>query len=262
MSDNSIWTSDSAYFFGFLSSVLLSLTPIIQIIALISKQINIEIVNLFPLICLYANCGLFFFQQLIIIIQKKSESGQSLPILQYCNLIGFCLSLVWCIIIIYYQNIKSKLHFWLYVLLLIVATVIGITVEFLMKELSFYKTFINIIASIFNVLMYLSCGLNTVNLFRTKNFNYISILYVTAGLINCVIWLIFGCLFGTTEESKFHVIISNILGIIITILQMVVYFKYRKEYIHKYNIETSTIEEPIKENVAIEGQLPDDIGDI
>ena len=42
---------------------------------------------------------------------------------------------------------------------------------------------------------------------------------------------------------------------------MVVYFKYRKEYINKYNIET-TIEEPIKENVAIEGQLPDDIGDI
>lgn len=152
MSENSIWTSDSAYFFGFLSSVLLSFTPVIQVIALISKQINIEIVNLFPLICLYANCGLFFFQQLILIL-NKSENGQSLPILQYCNLIGFCLSLIWCIIIIYYQNIKSKLHFGLYVLLLIVATAIGITIEFLMKDLSFYKTFINVIASIFNVLM-------------------------------------------------------------------------------------------------------------
>lgn len=51
--------------------------------------------------------------------------------------------------------------------------------------------------------MYLSSGLNTVNLFRTKNFNYISILYVIAGLINCVIWVIFGFLFGTKEEIKF-----------------------------------------------------------
>ena len=110
--------------------------------------------------------------------------------------------------------------------------------------------------------MYLSSGLNTVNLFRTKNFNYISILYVIAGLINCVIWVIFGFLFGTKEESKVHVIISNILGIIITIIQIVVYFKYRNEYINKYNIETTTIAEPIKENVAMEEKLPDDIGDI
>ena len=45
-------------------------------------------------------------------------------------------------------------------------------------------------------------------------------------------------------------------------MALVVYFKYRNEYINKYNIETSTIAEPIKENVAMEEKLPDDIGDI
>lgn len=258
MSEKSIWTSDSAYLIGFLSSVLLSITPAIQIFALVSKKINVDIINLFPLICLYTNCGLFFFQQLLLIL-NNTEQSSTLPILNYCNLIGFCFSLIWCIIVIYYKNIKNKMYFYIYVLLFIVATALAVAIEYLMKGLSMYQTFFNIIASIFNVLMYLSSGFNTVNLFRMKNFNYISIAYVIIGLVNCVIWLIFGLAFGKVGDNNIHIVISNSLGIIITIFQIVVYYKYRNEYFSKYSIRTT--EAPLK--IDIEGKkLPDDIGDL
>ena len=59
--DKSIWTSDNVYLIGFLSSVLLSVTPSIQMFGLISKKIQVHTISLFPLLCLYSNCGLFFF---------------------------------------------------------------------------------------------------------------------------------------------------------------------------------------------------------
>ena len=151
------------------------------------------------------------------------------------------------------------MYFYIYVLLFIVATALAVAIEYLMKGLSMYQTFFNIIASIFNVLMYLSSGFNTVNLFRMKNFNYISIAYVIIGLVNCVIWLIFGLAFGKVGDNNIHIVISNSLGIIITIFQIVVYYKYRNEYFSKYSIRTT--EAPLK--IDIEGKkLPDDIGDL
>ena len=255
--DQSIWTSDNVYLLGFLSSVLLSVTPSIQMFGLISKKIQVHTISLFPLLCLYSNCGLFLFQQLILILNNTKEPS-NLPLLNYCNLIGLCFSLIWCTIVIYYKNQKKKFHFVLFLLLLLVATALAVAVEYLMKGVEHYQEIFNVIGSIFNVLMYISSGFNSVNLFRTKNFNYISIYYVIAGLINCVIWLIFGIAFGGKKDNNTHIVIANAIGIAITLFQIIVYYMYRKEYIEKYSIR-SRVASLANDN---DGKLPEDIGDL
>ena len=254
--DQSIWTSDNVYLLGFLSSVLLSITPSIQMYALISKKISIHTISLFPLLCLYSNCGLFFFQQLLLILNNKEETT-SLSLLNYCNLIGFCFGLIWCIIVIYYKN-KKIINFVIFILLLIAATALAVAVEYLMKEMEIYHLLFNVIGSVFNVLMYLSSGFNTVNLFREKNFNYISILYVIVGFVNCVIWLIFGIAFGREGDNNVHIVIANAIGIALTLIQIIVYYMYRKEYIDKNSIRTT--EAPLKIDSDI--KIPEDIGDL
>ena len=195
-----------------------------------------------------SNCGLWFFYSLSIIL--KNESGGKVDPLNYCNLIGFCFCSIWCVIIIYYQN-QSKVNFVIFLSILLGGTAIIILIEYFMitedKEKT-CETIVRYFATAFNIIMYISPGLNTWTAIKTKNFVMIPVEYAIMGFINALMWLIWAAR-SDNVSGLIDSITCNSLAIILTIVQIVLYSMYKAEFekTHAKDVDTKLMQEKEKE---------------
>jgi hypothetical protein len=75
------------------------------------------------------------------------------------------------------------------------------------------------VISIFNILMYINPGLNIFKFLIEMDYGYISLPIITIGLINSIFWL----LFAIVDEFYWIYICSNIIGILIGLIQLFLY---------------------------------------
>ena len=89
------------------------------------------------------------------------------------------------------------------------------------------KNIVKIFSSIFNVLMYVTPGFNIFKFFKELDFDYIILPISIVGLINSFIWLLYGII-SNDKDNKYPYIYSNILGISICFIQLILYFVFKK----------------------------------
>lgn len=226
--------SDAWCFFGFITSILFFLSPIIEIVLLFLGRRQIDHLSFLPILCMFANCALWFLSSLTLLL--RNDPNASVNPLDYCNLVGGCFCLIWGVIIIYKKD-SNTVRFLVSIILFLGVTVGVLVAEYYMiykdSTQQTCEIIIRWVASICNVLMYFSPGLNAVKLIKDKDFNYISIECMYIGLVNALIWLIWASR-SDNVGGLINSIIANLLGIILIIGQIVVYHMYKKNHDTKY----------------------------
>ena len=81
------------------------------------------------------------------------------------------------------------------------------------------RNHIKVVNSIFDVLMYINPGLNIFKFLIEMDYGYISLPIIVIGLINSFFWL----LLGIIDEFYRYLIYSNIIGVLIGLIQLFLY---------------------------------------
>lgn len=200
---------------GFLFTAVFYSSPCSLIYQLLYKKTKVEHTSLFILVCGLVHAILWFTFGIV--------TGNELEI--WSNFIGSLLCLIWLVIYLYFYANKNTIRYTLYVFTLIdVIFEIGfIEYDFLVSESLTYETkdiVLRSLASVLNVLMFFTPGMNFCKLLRTRNFKkYINLYIAFGGALNTIIWTIIGFV-GNFLEKK----IANITGLILCVTQIILYF--------------------------------------
>jgi uncharacterized protein with PQ loop repeat len=204
--------------------------PFQFIIQLNQKILNKEYISCFSLFALFLNGTLFF------IYSVKKGLNKNFDYIEFCNLIGALLSFIF--ITCYYYNIYEgeKLKIFLSIFTFTLGSILLILICYIQKK-KIVNEIIFYFANIANVIMYISMGFNVIKLISNKSPQTIVLNSSIIGLINCIIWEIYGLFYYFKKKNeedqkggnlKIHVIITNILGIIICSSQIFFYNKFSK----------------------------------
>ena len=199
--------------FGYIGSLISTyffISPVVPILKLIKGETTIKDTPGILLICSFLNCVLWAMYGLL-----KDRFLQYAP-----NGLGGSITLIWITIYLIYLADKKILFALLYNCSLI-AGVIGLSLLFYFvidAELT------GKIVLIFNVLMYAAPGEKMYTVCKTGNYQLIPI-WSTIGAAACSgCWLIYGLYVG-----DINVTIPNVLGVICSIIQLIVYWIYKKK---------------------------------
>lgn len=158
-------------YFGFITSVLFYICPISLIYLLHNKMVTIQNSSCLGIIGSLINCTLWFTWGLASYVVGPKINFEPLD---FCNLIGAILSLIYLTIYCYHytKGFNWYLLFYLFSLYDITFEIVYFEIELLQGDSKLYdlkNTIISWIASVFNIIMYITPGINMV-------FNYFILL--------------------------------------------------------------------------------------
>ena len=221
--------SDGYCFFGFFSQILYNLVPIAFLYQLKNGVLKRERLSIVGILCLYGNAFIYFWLSLF---HKKEDSD--IDPLDFCNLAGGYLGLIYVIIYIYYLYFKKNKKFGL-ILWFMVIVVSGSVFLWIMSTVdedddNKWVDVFDWIGVIFNVLENLPLGFSMAFLIKNKISDKFTLFGATIGLINVIIWLAWAinAKFNNGNELT-HSIVANILAICLHFTQFFIFFKFRKE---------------------------------
>ena len=234
--DMDIWS-----FIGFITSFLYYLSPFQFLYNLMIGNLNKKYIGIYGLLALYLNGLLFFIYSVVL-----RDSMNQIRSMEFCNLIGVCFCFIYMILYLKYNY--SNFHKVISMIIFFIGTVVIIIVEYYLLTICKKNNYIILqyailyFDSLVNVLMYLPIGFNLLQIIRNKIPE--SIIFNTSilGLLNCISWFLFGIM---SETLDWHILISNLLGGILCIFNIILYFHYQKDnpLIDKKEEEIREIEE-------------------
>ena len=197
-----IGTAISTYFF---------IAPIVPFMKLIKKEITVKEAPGLLLICTLLNCILWGDYGLL-----YDRFLQYFP-----NGLGGVITLVWLTIFAIYLANKhiGFVLVYLFIMYVIVADLTLIFYFYVDKEVT------GKIVLVFNVLMYASPGEKMVTVCKTGNYTLIPIWSTIGGTACSTCWMIYGIYI-----ADWNVIIPNVLGVLCSIVQIVVYIIFKGRY--------------------------------
>lgn len=213
--EESHYVHEGLEYVGFLCTAIFYSSPCSLIYELVYKGAKVENTSFFVIIWGLIHAILWFTFGIV--------TGNELEI--WSNFIGSLLCLIWLVIYLYFYANKNTIRYSLYVFTLIdVIFEIGfIEYDFLVSESFSFETkdiSLRTFASVLNVMMFFTPGLNFCKLLRSRNFKkYINIYISFSGALNTIVWTFIG-FFGNFLEKK----IANITGLILCSLQIFFYF--------------------------------------
>ena len=226
--------------FTYISSILFSFSQS-YIIYTVKKKGNIGLKNTscFSIICCLIYELIWFTNY-----KYKKENDN----ICWCYLIGACFSFIWIVFYLFYYSKENKdpkkkilyLVLYLFTIADIVAEVCYIEYDLVDNQ---KETLGKIIACIFNVLMYITPGLNIFNFIWEKDIGYIFIPILVIGLINCCILFTYGILNDDNKEDQKYYIYSNIAGFIVCLIQVILSFFLKVKDIELKEVENKLIPE-------------------
>lgn len=226
---------------GFGFSLIFFSAPILQIIKLIKNQILLSTIP----------APLFVFSILNCLLWTCYGILTSQTSLYICNSIGASLTGIWIIIYLFFCFKKKYLLF---------AICIFIFSDFVFQIVffSFYignmspdhATAMSYVAMVINVAMYAAPGEKIITVIKTNNYKLLPIASSITAFFNSLSWFMFGLLGGETG-----IIVPNILGMVLAIMQLCVfwysYVQFKKEGIieteEKKNLDVENVNKPIIE---------------
>lgn len=233
---------------GFITSIIYFIvSPIQFLFNLNKKNLNVEYISIFGLGNLYLTGILFFFYSV-----ATANRVEDYELMEFCNLIGAIFLFIY--IILYFNFMYSGCKQFLYISIFVLFSFLLCFVEYqlIKTKIKIFKDVIFYIANVINVLMYLPIGFNILKIIKDKYPERLILNTSILGLINCISWLSFGIksVFIENGESE-HIIIANIIGLSICIIQIILYYRYLKINPQKFedsNEGLTYVEDEIKDN--------------
>ena len=222
--------SDIVSVFAFISTIFFSISQI-YIIYLVKRNLKegLKMTSSFSIL----SCLIY---QLVWFIYYKIKEDKNIC---WCYFVGVIFSFIWISIYLYFysKEMQNKnLYFFLYIFMI---SDLIFEIWFIERDILNYdesskarKNIVKIISNVFNVLMYITPGINLFKFFKELDFDYIIFPISLVGLINSIIWLLYG-ITSDDKDNKYHYIYSNILGISICIIQLFLFFIFRKNKFEK-----------------------------
>ena len=227
MSGDSDLVGDIFGWIGTAISTFFYITPVVPFLKLIKGEMTIKEVPGVLLICTFMNCVLWGDYGLL-----YDRFLQYFP-----NGLGGAITLVW-ITIYLIQLAGRQIGFALLYNAILIAAVVGIATLF------YFVVPVEVtgkIVLVFNVLMYASPSEKMVTVCKTGNYNLIPIWSTIGGTACSACWMIYGIYL-----QDWNVIIPNVLGVLCSIVQIVVYLIYKRRY--KGDVKKVDEEETGEEN--------------
>lgn len=247
-------------YFGFITAIAYTFVPSIFLYVLLKFNVlNEESISILGILSLYINAFIYFFNS---IIEPKGIQAYD-----FCNLFGTYLGFIYLLLYIkylFYNTEKNK--FFLFVGVIILSSILVFLFElFINKKGNNY--IIEWIGVIFNILEYLPLGFNLFYLIKNKISQNFTLFGSIIGLFNAIIWLIRAIILNIQDKdiNKYHSIVANIFGILLCILQIIIYFLFKKEQIslpNKNNEEKEKIIINEKDNKNINDKEKKDSSEI
>jgi len=219
--------SDPYCFVGFFTQLLFILTPVAFIYQLKKGYLLHERVSIFALLSLYCNAFIYFFTSL-----QKKQKGADIDPLDYANLTGSYLGLVYLIFYLYLVHIKkNKLYGILYLVILVVGSVgVWLIIFFTVEKDNIADKIFNWLGVIFNVTEYFPMGFNIIYLIKNKISEKYTLFGAFFGFLNCVAWLCWAIYsVAVNHDDLEHSIVANSLGICLQICQVTLFFIFKRD---------------------------------
>ena len=208
--------------------ILLFLNHIIVIINLSKEKLKLE--SLFEKSsCIHIFAQLIFSSLFFTILHRTHLANSVFLILS--NLIGITLTLEWLCLYLYFYHKDKLILAIIHILLPISLVIIILCLCLMMGEVN--KTIEVVLINItflFYVLMFISSGSNTINLFKKGNPEYISITNSIIGIFVNIFMSFFIIMLSYYKIISLAFITYSIISLIICILQVIYYFEKIKEY--------------------------------
>lgn len=237
---------DEYCFVGFIAQILYVLTPIIFIIQLKNRVLHEERVSIFCLLSMYSNAFVYFWTS-----AYKVQVGADINPMDFCNLAGFYLGLIYLILYLYFVYFKSnKKKFIIFLVVIVVVSVaVWLIIKFTVKKDNIADKIFNWIGVVFNVLEYFPIGFSIIYLIKNKISEKFTLFGAFFGLLNATTWLAWAIKSQRDGADLIHSIVANSLGICLTISQFVLFLVFRKNAIEEEDIVNTTEEDKITEIV-------------
>lgn len=222
---------DILHFFCFITQVLYNLIPITFIYQLFYGVIKRERASVIGLTFLYLN-GFIYFWTSIFHYNYNDDFSKTNP-LDFCNLIGFFLGLIYFIVYHYFFYFhKNWIKFTMPIISLIIVSITMLILIFIHideNENTYYKIFNWYLGTICNILENLPLGFDLIYLIKNKISEKFTLFGASSGILNTTIWLIWAIRKVMAGENKIYIIAANSVAISLHILQFFLFFKFRKE---------------------------------
>ena len=241
------WIFDDSYScFGFFTQILYLLTPIAFIIQLKNRVLHEERVSIFCLLSMYSNAFIYFWTS-----AYKVDVGADIKPMDFCNLAGFYLGLIYLILYIYFVYYKSSKKKFIIVLvaIVVVSVAIFLIIKFTIKKGNIVDIIFNWFGVIFNVLEYFPIGFSVIYLIKNKISEKFTLFGAFFGLLNATTWLAWAIKSTRDGANLVHSIVANSLGICLTIGQFVLFLVFRKNEIEEEDLTNTEdkVAEVVKE---------------
>ena len=171
--------------------------------------------------------------------------------MDFCNLAGFYLGLIYLILYLYFVYFKSnKKKFIIFLVVIVVVSVaVWLIIKFTVKKDNIADKIFNWIGVVFNVLEYFPIGFSIIYLIKNKISEKFTLFGAFFGLLNSTTWLAWAIKSQRDGADLIHSIVANSLGICLTISQFVLFLVFRKNAIEEEDIVNTTEEDKITEIV-------------
>lgn len=209
--------------FASISTLLFYLSPFSVFILLHLKKIELKYISGSVIMCALTHATLRFT------LDKKNDN----TLLYVCDIIAFAFCFFWFVFYLYYYTEGNKNLFKYIIYILTVGNIIG---ELIYIENDIIEnnnntgevTIFEYLTALFQILMYISPGLNFIKFVSEWNQKYICLAMNITGLLNSIVYFNFGFY---SEKKNYYLIISNGISIGICLFFIVFYIINRKKVI-------------------------------
>ena len=227
-------------------------TPLIQIIRMYKGKLNVETLPITLLLTILFNCTFWILHG----ITESISTGNVWYSLLICNGYGVLLNIAILFLYLYLlleKNIKKFIGFGLFVVDLLFEVSYLMEIWIIRKK-SDSNQLVGFVATVINILMYLSPATNIVKLCTTGEYEFLPILTNIVGFLTTLLWLIYGILtYEDYNESAKLTLYSNCFSILIVAVQIAFWMYYfTKSGEKKKAIEIKDIDEPLMKNLENE----------
>lgn len=226
-------------YISFVSDILYTLVPAIFLYILQLKLFNEESLSILGILFMYSNALIYF-------VLSVCNSEKRIEVMDFCNLAGAYLGFIYLFLYLkylFYNTEKEK--FFIFMTIIILTSILVFLAEYFIKISVKVLEWVGII---FNILEYLPLGFNLLYLIKNKISNKFTLFNGVIGLINTIIWLVWAIVHTIKEDEnkKIHSIIANVFGLLLSLLQIFLYYCFRNE-VTTINADSSA-ENSIEEN--------------
>ena len=205
-------------------TIILNILPIVSFLNYFKKRITFEAICASRIFTNYANCVMWYFYGLMKVNQA----------IRISNLIGAIISLILIIIYLILEFKNYLLDTFLNFLIVFIGTIAS---NEWFSHIVFEEIIVGRICLLVTIISFLSQAPNIFTGIKERNYLFIPVNYSIIGFPTYFCWIVFSLLVW-----DYYVLVANSIGIVYSIVLVILYTYYKKEYpMINEEMEASTV---------------------